>query len=244
MALRSFRGSAAQMLLASLYIVNRAIENIAILTAHRALWDIEYFTKLKTKITKSFDENIGVDILPLVKEATAAIIVTITSSHRGLMTLKAEISDGLKHNPTHKKALLELLGIDKLKTKKMKQSVYIIILSTLKSNLTPTIKAELAAMGVNTANIDSLLAQASVLIEANTIQDKLKVNRKSTNTANIDTLNEIHEEISSICKLASTYFVGNKDLLEQFNFTKALKAQGYVPAPKKKKGEPKPTPSK
>lgn len=243
MTLRSFRGTVPQMLLAGLNIAERGIENAALLSTMRSQWADPYFPNLKLKITKAFDENIGVDILSQVKEATAVVTGTISTAHRGLMMLKVEIEVGFKQNPVRRDAILKQLGLNKLSPKNNKQSIYVDVLSSLKSNFTPEIKSELVAAGVNAKNIESLLAQTAVLIEANTMQDKLKVTRKSTNTANVDALNEIHEEVSTICKLVSTYFVGNKEILDQFNFTKALKEQGYKPTAKKK-STPKPPTSK
>ena len=50
---------------------------------------------------------------------------------------------------------------------------------------------------------------------------------------NVEELNDIYDEVISVCKLVSTYFADNKVLVDQFNFTNALKAQGYVPSVKK-----------
>jgi hypothetical protein len=239
MVLRSFRGTVSQMLLACLNIAENGIENAELLGTKRSQWANPYFPNLKVKITKAFDENIGVDILSQVKEATAVVTGTIGTAHRGLMMLKVEIEVGFKQNKIRRDALIKDLGLNKLSSKNIKQSVYVDALSTLKSNFTPEIKTELVAAGVNAQNIENLLNQTAVLIEASTLQDRLKVNRKSTNTANVSSLNEIHEEVSTICKLVSTYFVGNKEILDQFNFTKALKEQGYKPTPRKK-STPKP----
>jgi hypothetical protein len=243
MVLRSFRGTVSQMLLACLNIVENGVENAALLSAKRSQWANPYFPNLKVKITKAFDENIGVDILSQVKEATAVVTGTISTAHRGLMMLKVEVEVGFKQNKIRRDAILKDLGLNKLSSKNIKQSVYVDVLSTLKSKFTPEIKAELVAAGVNAQNIENLLNQTAVLIGASTLQERLKVSRKSTNTANMGTLNDIHEEVSTICKLVSTYFVGNKEILDQFNFTKALKDQGYKPTPKKK-AMPKPPASK
>ncbi|WP_320053209.1 hypothetical protein [uncultured Acetobacteroides sp.] len=241
MTQRSFRGTVSQMLLSCLNISERGIENVTLLTTMRPQWADPYFPNLKIKITKAFEENIGVDILTQVKEATAVVTGTISTAHRGLMTLKVETEVGFKANTVRRDAILKNLGLNKLGMKNIKQSTYVEVLSMLRSNLTPEIKEELVAAAVNSKNIDSLLAQASVLIAATTAQDKLKISRKSTNTANLDALNDIHEEVSTICKLVSTYFVGNKEILNQFNFTKALKEQGYKPTPKKKPTPKPPT---
>lgn len=241
MTLRSFKGTVPQMLLAGLNIAERGIENVTLLSAMRPQWADPYFPNLKIKITKAFDENIGVDILSQVTEATAVVTGTISSAHRGIMMLKVEIEVGFKADIVRRDAILKHLGLNKITAKNIKHSTYVEVLSSLKSNLTPEIKAELVAAAVNAKNIESLLAQTTVLIEASTAQDKLKVNRINTNTANVDALNEIHEEVSTICKLVSTYFVGNKEILNQFNFTKALKEQGFKPTPKKKPTPKPPT---
>lgn len=55
------------MLLACLYIAERGIENVALLSAQRSQWADPYFPNLKIRITKAFDENVGVDILHQLK---------------------------------------------------------------------------------------------------------------------------------------------------------------------------------
>ena len=226
------------MLLACLYIAERGIENAVLLSAHRSQWADPYFPNLKIKITKAFDENVGVDILHLVKDATATVTGTIQSAVRSLMNLKAEIEVGFKGDSFRKNNLFTQLGLSKLSTRANSQENYVNVLTTLKANLTPAVKAELVQAGVSSSNIDALLAQATELITANDVQENLKTNRKIGNKANLDELNAIHDEVSDICKLVSTYFVGNKELLDQFNFTNALKLQGYVPSARTTKNTP------
>lgn len=238
MSERLFRGTTSQMLLACLYIAERGIENVALLSAQRSQWADPYFPNLKIRITKAFDENVGVDILHQLKEATATVTSTVQSAHRSLMNLKAEIEVGFKANPVRKDTLFTQLGLNKLSTHTNSQESYVTVLTILKANLTSTVKAELVQAGASASNIDTLLAQATLLIEANNVQENLKTNRKTGNKANLDALNAIHDEVSDICKLVNTYFVGNKMLLDQFNFTNALKLQGYVPSPRKKNDTP------
>lgn len=233
MAQRLYKGTDAQMLLAASYVADRGVEHVDVLSARRPQWKNPFFPNLKTKITAAFDTNIGVDILSQIKEATATVNSTLTTAHRGIMDLKVEIEVGFKKNPIRMDALLTQLGFNKLAQKNTTQANYVGMLFTLKSNLTPAVKTELVQAGANPAAIDTLLQQATLLINANEVQESLKVNRKSVNTVNIEELNDIYDEVISICKLASTYFVGNKELTEQFNFTHALKAQGYVPTAKK-----------
>lgn len=233
MAQKLYKGTDAQMLLAASYVADRGIEHVEVLSTRRPQWENPFFPNLKTKITAAFDTNIGVDILSQIKEATATVNGTLTTAHRGIMDLKVEIEVGFKKNPTRMDALLTQLGFNKLAQKNTTQSNYVDMLFTLKSNLTPAVKAELVQAGANPVAIDALLLQATQLINANEVQESLKVNRKSVNAVNVEELNDIYDEVISICKLVSTYFVGNKELAEQFNFTNALKAQGYVPSPKK-----------
>jgi hypothetical protein len=235
MALRKFRGTDVQMLLASGQIADHGIEHVEILSARRSQWKNPFFPDLKARITTALSTNVGVDPLSKVKDATAAVDATLETAHRGLMDLKVDIEVGFKKTPTRMKSLLTLLGLNMLKAKNSKQSSYVDIMLTLKNNLTAAVKAELVAAGANPTAIDALLLQATQLVEANDKQELLKVTRKDVNTVNVEELNAIYDEVISVCKLATTYFVGNSTLLEQFNFTKALKAQGYVPPVRKKK---------
>ena len=233
MAQRQYKGTDAQMLMASGQIADRGIEHVEVLSARRPQWKDPFFPDLKAKITAALSKNIGADTLSQVKDATTIVEETLSAAHRGLMDLKVEIEVGFRKNPTRMNSLLTNLGLNKLTAKNSKQSSYVDMLFTLKSNLTPTVKAELVEAGANPAAIETLLQQATLLINANDTQESLKVNRKSTNATNVDELNDIYEEVISVCKLVSTYFVGNKELLEQFSFNSALKAQGYVPSTKK-----------
>ena len=236
MATREYKGSDSQMLLACSYIVDRGLENVETLSARRPQWTEHYFSGLKLKIVKAFDENIGVDILPQIKEATAIVNSTISKAHRGIMELKQEIEVDFRKNPVRRDSLLTALGLSKLSLKNGTQAGYIDILFTLKSNLTAQVKTELIAAGANPEFIDSLLAQATLLIEANDVQKALKVSRKSGNAVNVETLNDIYDEIISICKLVNAYFVGNKEMQQQFSFINALKEHGFNTRSKKDNG--------
>lgn len=233
MAQRKYKGTDAQMLMATGYIADRGIMHVEVLSARRPQWKDPYFPDLKVRITAAFSKNIGADTLWQLKEATATVEGTLSAAHRGLMDLKVEVEVGFRKNPTRMNALLTELGLNKLTAKNSKQSSYVDLLFTLKSNLTPAVKAELVEAGANPAAIDTLLQQATQLIASNDEQEALKVNRKNVNKVNVEELNDIYDEVISVCKLVGTYFVGNKELLEQFSFNSALKAQGYVPSPKK-----------
>ena len=233
MTQRQYKGTDAQMLMASSQIAERGIEHVDILSARRPQWKSPFFLDLKSRISTAFDKNIGLDILSQIKEATATVTDTIATAHRGIMDLKVEIEVGFRKNPTRMDALLILLGYNKLPKKNTTQAGYVNMLQTLKSNLTPEVKTELVQAGANPTAIDTLLQQAVQLIEANDRQESLKVNRKTVTSVNVEELNDIYDEVISVCKLVSTYFADNKVLVDQFNFTNALKAQGYVPSVKK-----------
>lgn len=241
MAERQYRGTDVQMLLASNSIAERGIEHTEELSARRPQWKAPFFADLKTEIKAAMDKNIGVDILGELKQSTATVTNVMEAAHRDLMILKVEIEVGFKKNPIRMGTLLPLLGLDKLSSKNSKQSTYVNILLTLKRNLTPEIKTELVTGGASATTIEKLLLQAAQLIEANEKQESLKNLRKSSNSANVDELNAIYNKVIDICKLVSTYFVSNKILVEQFSFTNALKAQGYIPYKKKKEDPAKPT---
>ena len=194
------------MLLACLYIAERGIENVALLSAQRSQWADPYFPNLKIRITKAFDENVGVDILHQLKEATATVTGTVQSAHRSLMNLKAEIEVGFKANPVRKDTLFTQLGLNKLSTHTNSQESYVTVLTILKANLTPTVKAELVQAGASASNIDTLLAQATLLIEANNVQENLKTNRKTGNKANLDALNAEQQLYSTRRDLAQTRY--------------------------------------
>ena len=210
------------MLMACTYIAERGIEHQAQLAARRPQWKAPFFTNLKTRATAILENNIGIDTLALLKQ---------------------EIEVDFRKNPARRESLLTHLGLSAVSSAKMTQSTYIKALVTVKNNLTPEVKAELVAAGANPQALDLLVSQAKLLIEANDIQENVKVNRKSINAANVEELNGIYDEVISICKLASTYLVGNKELQDHFSFTNALKACGYIPT-KAKKEDDKPSPTK
>ena len=235
---RKYRGTDVQMLLALGQITDRAIENVDTLSARRPQWKDPYFPNLKARITTALNNNVGVDPLSQIKEATATVENTLETAHRGLMDLKVEVEVGFKTNPTRGDALLTLLGLNQLKAKNTQQSTYIDIMLTLKKNLSPAVKTELVEAGANPEAIDALLLKAAQLVGANEKQEGLKANRKGINAENVAELNAIYDEVISVCKLVETYFMGNDTLKEHFNFLKALKEQGYVP-PAKKTAPPK-----
>jgi hypothetical protein len=240
---RLYSTSDVIMLMACTYIAERGIEHQAQLAARRPQWKAPFFTNLKTRATAILENNIGIDTLALLKQATHTVSTTTEAAHRGLMELKQEIEVDFRKNPARSESLLTHLGLSAVSSAKMTQSTYIKALVTVKNNLTPEVKAELVAAGANPQALDLLVSQAKLLIEANDIQENVKVNRKSINAANVEELNGIYDEVISICKLASTYLVGNKELQDHFSFTNALKACGYIPT-KAKKEDDKPSPTK
>jgi len=225
------------MLLSCDYVVDRCIEHEDVLSARRPQWKAPYFTTLKGNINKALVENIGSVDLANLKAATATVTGTISLAYRGIMDLKQEVEVDFRKNTVRRDYLLSILGFDTLNTKNLSQRVMVEALLTIHKNLNDPIKQELVAAGANPAAIDELKAYAMKVVEANAIQESLKVGRKDNGKANVEVLNEVYDEVISICKLASTYFLGNKDLEDKFNFLTALKANGYTPPPRKKTTE-------
>ncbi|WP_047445180.1 hypothetical protein [Alistipes sp. ZOR0009] len=222
------------MLLSCIYIADRCLEHEQQLVAHRPSWKAPYFADLRARIFTSFDENIGSDSLAKLKEATSKVNATLTLARRALMQLKQEIEVDFRKDPTRRDYLLNLLGFDNLKAKNPTQVAYTQALLAIQRNLTPDIQLELIAAGTNPAAIEHLGQYAQQLLDANALQESLKVGRKTTSHANVSALNAIYDEVISICKLASTYLVGNKELQESFIFLTALRANGYTHRSKRK----------
>ena len=77
--------------------------------------------------------------------------------------------------------------------------------------MTNAVKDDMVAKGTNPALIDNVIGYATQLSEANLAQESLKSTTKSVSETAVAALNEIYNEIIGICKIASAYYLHERN---------------------------------
>lgn len=126
MAIVLYSTSDVIMLMACTYIAERGIEHQVQLAARRPQCGRPpSSTNLKTRATAILENNIGIDTLALLKQATHTVTTTTEAAHRGPNGASAqEIEVDFRKNPARRESLLTHLGLSAVSSAKMTQSTY------------------------------------------------------------------------------------------------------------------------
>lgn len=83
-------------------------------------------------------------------------------------------------------------------------------------------KTQITEKGTNPALLDSIVAYADQLKDANVSQETLKGTSKTVSEEAVTVFNSIYEEVVGICKIASSFYQYEALKKEQFTFSKVV----------------------
>lgn len=211
----------SDMLMASKVIATSLTNQLPDLSMVRTNWTPEYAQALHTKIDDAMENYLGLDKKKALRDATAALTAMQSPALRDLQFMKTQIEVDFDNEA---KEITKTLGYNSyLKAARAgDQEALIQLLFAFKKGMTNQLKDAIVANGTNPALIDRIIDYATQLNEANLEQESLKASTKSVSETAVTALNEIYSEIIGICKIASSYYLHDEILKDQFTFSRVV----------------------
>ena len=239
---RAYSIKDVDMLITASAIVESAISNKDFLISKRSNWEDPFFENLKIRIDNAVQNHLGADNAKDMRQATLVLLEIQKMAIKDLAEVKVQITEDFKTDKTQLAEILNQLGFTSFHKDAQKgdQEALINLLYRFKTNLTPALKDEIIAKGTSAAILDTIIAHADALKNADVNQEIFKGNRKNLTLATITEFNEIYNQVISISKIAGKFFKDQPTVKEQFSFAKVAKTLNAKP--KSTVETPAPTP--
>jgi hypothetical protein len=219
---RKYKVKDVEMLIATATIIENAIANRTFLETKRSTWASPFFDDLKTKIKTTTETYLGKDAAQQMRQSTQVVLGIQKQALTDLAEFKVQVEQDFKSNPIQKTEILTQLGITAFykMAQKGDQEGLVNLLFQFKTNLNPTLNAEIVAKGTSQSTIDNIVNYAEVLKNANIDQETFKGTRKEITDEAIKAFNEIYESVISVAKIANNFYKTDKIKQQQFSFAK------------------------
>lgn len=219
---RKYKTKDVEMLTATATIIENAIANKTLLQSKRTTWADPFFDDLKTQIQTTTDTYLGKDAAQQMRQSTQIVLGIQAQALNDLAEFKVQIEQDFKNTPTHKTEILTQLGFTTFHklAQKGDQEGLVNLLFQFKTNLNPSLNAEIVAKGTAQATIDNIIGYATTLKDANITQETYKGTRKEITDEAITAFNNIYDQVISIAKIASNFYKTEKVKQQLFSFAK------------------------
>ena len=222
MAERNYSYKDVDMLLTAQTILQNLENNLDELSPIRTNWTPEFVNQLQTQVDEAMSTYLGLDKKKQLKEATQAIYNLQEPALKDLLSFKTQLKVDF---PQEANEYLTTLGFtkDPEKVQNKNQEALIELLYTFKTQMTDELKTTLTSKGMKTELIDSIIAYADAIKEANITQETLKQSSKELSEEAVAAFNNIYTQVIGICKIATTHYTKNDVQYNQFVFSKIVK---------------------
>lgn len=210
----------AEMLLAAKTIAGLFSENVHRLAELRSNWTPEYAEDLSLRIDKTIDTFLGTNKKDDLLKASRNLEQLASSALRDLRIFRLQVKSGYKDQAGE---ILFSLGFTSHYQKARRyrsQEALISNLAAFNSGMSLKLKTKLISDGMNPDLIERVIASSHLIREANTLQEVLKASTLKITANAIQAFNEIHLEVSGICRIIFSHTSLSRSLREQFSFSK------------------------
>lgn len=213
------------MLICISVIITAAIQHKAALIAERASWADPFLDDLLATINQIIQTYLGVDNSAQLREKTALLEVIRASSYEHLSKINTQMRRDYRQTPNRLAELYATLGFNKnwSGTKSKDQEATIDLLFAFKQNLTPSIRTEMVAKGINATRIDAVMANAQTLLDSNITQEAAKKLVPTLTEAANQAFNNIYDRAMDVAIISRQLFK-DASIKDQFSYSKALAA--------------------
>jgi len=220
-------------------ICTHGINYNALILPSRPQWTVPYFTALNTEIEGVYLSALGIDNAGAMRQATQALYELMKPASEALLMFKVQLTVDFDSNKTRKNEILNVLGYTQhyKHVQKGDQEAFVELLSKFEVNMTPALRTELNAAGIDDVIIDKVLDFSTSLRDANITQEVAKGFRKDISAAAVEEINNIYRKIIAISKVTAVIFKNDQAKKDAFNFTKNLRQLNY-----QNNSQPPPTP--
>ena len=219
---RKYKVKDVEMLTATATIIENSIANKAFLQTKRSTWANPFFEDLKAEIENITNTYLGKDAAQQMRQSTQIVLGIQKQALIELAEFKVQVEQDFKSNPVQKTEILSQLGITTYykMAQKGDQEGLVNLLFQFKTNLNPTLSAEIVAKGTSQNTLDNIVGYADVLKNANINQETFKGTRKEITDEAIKAFNEIYEKVISVAKIANNFYKTDKVKQQLFSFSK------------------------
>lgn len=224
---KSYGGSYIVMLVASGTVCENVRQYLETFTNERDEITAEYIDSFEDTINNALQKYLGVNSHTQVKEATQVIRNIAKASINDLGLFSVQFLSDFKKERDRKNLIYSTLGFTKSwrKAQTKNNTALIELLLTFQNNLTPEIESEITAKGLRLARINSVLAHADTLRQANITQESLKGIAKVQTAQAKAVFDNIYEESIKLCTLGRQLFRTEKARRAMFSFRALERAQ-------------------
>lgn len=225
--LRKYKNKDVEMLTSTETIVKNAMANKAFLQTKRSTWADPFFDDLLTKIDNTTQTYLGKDAAKQMRNATQIVLQFQAQALIELAEFKVQVEEDFKKNAIQKTEILKNLGFTNYHKSAQKgdQEGLVNLLFQFKTNMSPTLIAEIVAKGTAQTTIDKITGYANMLKDANIDQEAFKGTRKEITDEAIQAFNEIYDDVISIAKIAAKFYKTEKTKQDLFSYTKISTTQ-------------------
>ena len=219
---RKYKVKDVEMLTATATIIENSIANKVFLHTKRSTWANPFFEDLKSEIENITNTYLGKDAAQQMRQSTQIVLGIQKQALIELAEFKVQVEQDFKSNPVQRAEILTQLGITTYykMAQKGDQEGLVNLLFQFKTNLNPTLSAEIVAKGTSQNTLDNIAGYADVLKNANINQETFKGTRKEITDEAIQAFNEIYEKVISVAKIANNFYKTDKVKQQLFSFSK------------------------
>jgi len=218
---RFYSSSDVDMLTACSIVVDRAIEQKELLIARRASWADPYFANLKLRISKTYDEQLGVNSNVEMRKSTQEADSARDEALKALKVLLEEVRIHARNEPARRDEILKQLGYaDSNKWKKQKDVLE--HLQVVKLALTESLIAELKQKGIDPALLALMGKHADNVRQTYIFQKNTKGLRKKITRDSVGEMNKLFLDVSDICRLIRVHFPKDNLMKERYCYQSIL----------------------
>lgn len=223
----SYSAKNAVMLTALSVILKNAEDNITELTAENDNWNPSLISTLKARVTKDFEEILGIDPKKDQRKATATVKAIQAAVLPLLSTVSLRLNVAIK-DAAKRSELLTQLGFTAFakKAQAKDQIALIELLAKFKTNLTAEVKTEItASKDIKATVIDSIIGYANTFSNENITQETYKSNSKNITADGVTELNAVYTAVvTDFSKLVLDFYKKKKSAKKDlFSYTAIVK---------------------
>ncbi len=218
---RFYSSSDVDMLTACAIVVNRAIDHKVELAAKRSGWTEAYFSKLRLKVDKLYNEQLGVNSNVEMRRATQEADIVRNKAINALRLLREELKISLRNEPAKRDEFLKQLGYSNNGIS-VRQKDVLEHLHLIKMHMTDELTTELKSKGIDATMLSSIVTYADNMRESYTLQKNTKGLRKEITQESVEELNSLYVEVSDICRLIRVHYPEDKKWKEKFCYQSIL----------------------
>ncbi len=227
------KGSVLEVVTAGVVICNHGTELITELVVERPLWATPYFPTFITRLTGYLGSYVGDDRTDAQRDATVIVEALEKQARAKLSSFKIQLDADFRTNKPRLAEILNTLGFTLyFKNAIISKEVNLLnLLERFKTNMIPTLQAEIVTAGGNLANIILIKTLATTLPAANMVQEGLKGTKKLTTEGMVTDFNDAYDELMSICKVAQNIYKEDAAKKQLFSYAHTLSIlRGGTPA--------------